>query len=279
MIEMIKSANFLLIIILIMQNIISLFTLGENLSYISEVLINQLFTLCIPLIIYLVYSKRRLSFKNTQLSFQKIIICAAGTISLGILAQFVNIPVLSLMENYGKYNNEIYIPNGSFEFTAFFILIAITPAIIEEIIFRKIVLKEYRGAYNDIIAIILCGFAFAILHGNFALFLPQFLIGTYLAYITIKSGEIYLAVICHFIHNSSSLIAQKFFYNELSNLIYGNMTVVFIISVLILWLSIIFLRKEKTTYKRNKIEIPVRSTKISLWLFITIALFFKIIFI
>lgn len=275
---MIKSANFLLITIFILQSIIGLIFNSGNFSYLFNIVVSQVFAILIPLILFISLNKRKTYLKQGYFKKVHIIIAILCTLAINILSQYINIPVISFMSDLNATMPIDYVPNGIFEFVAYFILIAFVPAILEEFLFRKIVLDEYRGVYGDFNAIILCGLSFALLHMNPASFVPQFIIGMFLSYLAVKTDGILLPIICHFIQNASLVIIRKFLYDEVVYALENNIVVNVIISIIILTAGIFIIGKSiKTKPKARKVYVENKITTALYFVFVSIVLGFNII--
>lgn len=82
----------------------------------------------------------------------------------------------------------------------------IVAPIIEEIVFRGIVLGGMLKKYSPKVAITISALLFAILHGNIHQGVNTFLLGLILAYVYYKTRSIYLTIFCHFVNNASAFL-------------------------------------------------------------------------
>ena len=86
-------------------------------------------------------------------------------------------------------------------------MIAILPAIGEELIFRGLLHKILvRWTGNIHITIIVTGFLFSAMHLQFYGFFPRWLIGVMFGYMLVWSGTIWLPVFAHFINNAVAVL-------------------------------------------------------------------------
>lgn len=81
-------------------------------------------------------------------------------------------------------------------------VMAVTPAICEEILFRGYLQRQVERSMGAVWAIIIIGTVFGLFHFRLTQVIPLSLIGMYLAYITWRSGSIWLAIIIHFLNNA-----------------------------------------------------------------------------
>lgn len=87
-------------------------------------------------------------------------------------------------------------------------LIAILPAIGEEIIFRGVFQRIFCNLFrSDNIAIWFTAFLFSALHFQFFGFLPRLILGLVFGYLYLWSGTLWLPVISHFVNNVVPVIA------------------------------------------------------------------------
>ena len=93
------------------------------------------------------------------------------------------------------------------EFILVVIVIAITPAICEEFLFRGLVFRNFEKIVPASKAIFFTGLLFALFHFHPFNIIPLTALGIFLTFIVYHSGSIYPAVICHFINNFISAFA------------------------------------------------------------------------
>ena len=87
------------------------------------------------------------------------------------------------------------------------VIIAILPAIGEEMLFRGIIQKQFvELANNKHAAVLLTAFLFSALHMQFFGFLPRFALGILLGYLYLWSGSLWLSIAAHFINNASAVV-------------------------------------------------------------------------
>jgi membrane protease YdiL (CAAX protease family) len=88
------------------------------------------------------------------------------------------------------------------------IIIAVLPAIGEEIVFRGLIQNElYRGTRNVHVSIWIAAFLFSAIHFQFFGFVPRLLLGALFGYLYYWSGSLSFAIFAHFVNNAVSVIA------------------------------------------------------------------------
>jgi len=92
------------------------------------------------------------------------------------------------------------------------LMIAILPAIAEEILFRGALARLFKDWTKNVhLAIFISSFIFAAIHMQFYGFLPRFLLGTVLGYLFFWSGSLWLPVVAHFTNNFLSVMVEFLF--------------------------------------------------------------------
>jgi uncharacterized protein len=87
------------------------------------------------------------------------------------------------------------------------IVIAIIPAIGEELLFRGVIQKLFTELANSKgFAVILTAILFSALHMQFFGFFPRFALGIMLGFLYVWSGSLWVSVTAHFINNAMAVI-------------------------------------------------------------------------
>lgn len=87
-------------------------------------------------------------------------------------------------------------------------IIAVLPAIGEEIVFRGLIQNEiYRGTKNVHVSVWVAAILFSAIHFQFFGFVPRLLLGALFGYLYYWSGDLSLAILAHFVNNAVSVVA------------------------------------------------------------------------
>lgn len=86
------------------------------------------------------------------------------------------------------------------------LVIAVLPAVMEEFLFRGIILSNTRAGAGDIRAIFIVGFCFALFHASPEQTIYQFICGCIFAFLAVRSGSILPSVLIHFLNNALIII-------------------------------------------------------------------------
>jgi membrane protease YdiL (CAAX protease family) len=84
------------------------------------------------------------------------------------------------------------------------IALAVIPAITEELVARGVVLSGFREV-SPLKAALVNGLIFGLMHGNLRQFFYAFALGTFIAMLVIRGGNVVYGVILHFVLNASQV--------------------------------------------------------------------------
>lgn len=99
------------------------------------------------------------------------------------------------------------------------IVIAVIPAIGEELIFRGVLLRTLKQwTNNSHIAVWISAILFSAMHIQFFGFLPRLFLGVLFGYLVVYSGSLWIAMIAHFVNNAAAVIAYYYYHNNLTKL-------------------------------------------------------------
>lgn len=131
------------------------------------------------------------------------------------------------------------------------IIVAIVPAIGEELLFRGVLLKLLNQLTKNIhVAVILSSIIFSAIHLQFYGFLPRMMLGMVLGYLFVFTGNLWVPIFVHFLNNASSAVIYFLHDNGYINVPmeeFGTSpNIVFVIGSLLisLWLMIMIYHKE-----------------------------------
>ena len=126
---------------------------------------------------------------------------------------------MELMEVQSKELTDSFLLMNNFIDLLFnLFLIAIIPAIGEEIFFRGIIqIKLQKIIRNPHLGIFVASFIFSVIHMQFFGFLPRLFLGMLLGYLYYFSANLWMSVIAHFINNALAVILMyPFFSNKIN---------------------------------------------------------------
>lgn len=117
----------------------------------------------------------------------------------------------------GRLVEGLLVMEGSGELLLTILVIAVLPAVGEELVFRGVLQNRLELAFgNPIAAIWVAGLIFSAFHMQFAGLLPRFMLGVGLGYLYYWSGSLWMSVAAHFTINGLQVAAQYFAPEEIS---------------------------------------------------------------
>lgn len=89
------------------------------------------------------------------------------------------------------------------------VVIAVLPAIGEELVFRGIIQREFfKGTNNIHVSIWVSAIIFSAIHLQFYGFVPRMLLGALFGYLYYWSGNLWMPILAHFVNNGFTVIAM-----------------------------------------------------------------------
>lgn len=182
--------------------------LGDYASSIISIIIQIFIMFLLPVFLFKIFRNKTIKqvfkdFSFKKLNFKSVIIC----IAIGVLVFVLNIAVSSffsvILSLFG-YENLGSSAEADYSIIAFIIAIvttAILPGFCEEIASRGMLLKGFNKlGWKKMILI--SGLLFGLMHLNIEQFFYATIIGWFLAFICISSGNIIPGMIIHFMNNA-----------------------------------------------------------------------------
>lgn len=122
-------------------------------------------------------------------------------LTLAILRQFPGLEEL-LKQNHPLTRELLAGASGRAGELQLFIVMAVLPALCEELAFRGFILRGLLRGFSPWTAICLSSFLFSLYQMNVFQFVPHFLFGIVLALLVVRSGSVWPAVLFHLVHNT-----------------------------------------------------------------------------
>ncbi len=95
-------------------------------------------------------------------------------------------------------------------------VIAVIPAIGEELMFRGLIQRQLMRRFQPWVAIVVTGALFSFFHLQMDGFFARWLLGIVLGWLYWRSGNFWVPVIAHFFNNAIQVVAQYFYAQRLS---------------------------------------------------------------
>jgi len=125
----------------------------------------------------------------------------------------------SVEKDTAEMINALLTVDSSYELFFNIVVVAVIPAIGEELIFRGILQRQLGRLFkNSIVAIWTAAIIFSAFHMQFEGFLPRLMLGALLGYLLYWTNNIWIPIIVHFMYNGLQVIAQHFYSEQFSNI-------------------------------------------------------------
>ena len=184
------------------------------------------------------------SFK-WQYAAYALVLSAGMFMGLG----FVNDAFVTVLRRAGAYVPSTYIPlDNGMQLFGFSVLLALLPALVEEIFFRGILLDCLKDA-KPVYAVITVSVCFALYHCSAAQLIYQLVYGAALTMLALAAKSVLPCIIAHFINNFAVLIFEYF--NVNINL-YSPVIIVIGLVLLACFFALIVLALNKQKIKDKK---------------------------
>lgn len=187
-------------------------------TFVLEQILQAFAPAMIPAIIMYFIYKRELAVKYEHKYDTKLIHCVLFFPAMITVSSFIGMisdDVFTTLHNlFGiqppSDNIASSVPTSDPEIIIFLISIVIIGPIAEEILFRGVILKAFRGL-GDTFAAVMSGVFFGLYHGNFYQAPYTMAMGIILGVLTIRAGSVLPAIIIHIVNN---FIATTASYSE-----------------------------------------------------------------
>ena len=185
--------------------------------------VGQVFGLAIPaLLLARMHSSRVKSYLRIRASDMKLMgLAVLGLVAftpivqwLGVVNQSIPLPeTLRMMEESQMQLIEKVLDGGlgvGFNLA----MLALVPAICEELLFRGYAQRQFERGLGPTSAILLSGIIFGLYHLRLSQVLPLSALGIFMAYLVWRTGSLWPAVIVHFANNAFSVLLANYAANQ-----------------------------------------------------------------
>lgn len=196
-------------------------TIAENAQYLLTAnTVGQFLGLALPIyFLSRMHSSRQWAFlrvRKTNMSFMGLSVL--GLVALtplvwwtGNLNSKLPLPewLAALEESQMELIEQVLSQNLGLAFSIF--VMAITPAICEEILFRGYIQRNAERSLGVWGGILFSGIIFGFFHLRLTQVVPLSMLGVYMAYITWRSGSLWPAILVHFVNNAAAVAMAAYF--------------------------------------------------------------------
>lgn len=227
----------------------------------------------IVLVFYFLYTKKPVSQALTEQKCEWKYFLIAVFLQVGLLSlSELNTLFLELLGNFGYVDAGITLPSmDGVGMVGVLFVVAVLPAVLEELLFRGMLLNGVKQ-FGEGIAVLICGGLFALYHQNPAQTLYQFCCGAAFALMAIRAGSVLPTILSHLLNNAAILILAKCGIYTLQGSVYAIILVVSIICLLgSLVYLLVFDKKEE-----GKVDLPdaetLKAERKNFWLFAAVGI-------
>lgn len=152
---------------------------------------------------------------------------------------------LEMETNATELTKRMLVANTTGQLLFNLLVMAVVPAVVEEVFCRGALLNIFSEKTNKIVAVWIVAIIFSLIHFQMYGFLPRMIYGAVLGYMLVWSGSLWLPILCHFVNNGTIVLASYFGENSpinqaMENLgkaeTYGYGILSAVVSVAILWI-------------------------------------------
>ena len=193
----------------------------------------------VPPIVYYFITRKEHQMKD--LGFREIA-CPWWLLLIGVVVMFVSLPVtnqltawngdmsfgsalakleeyLKTLEETAQVATEKMLNVNTFEGLLLnLLIIALIPAVGEEMTFRGVLQQSLTRRMNPHIAIFLSAAIFSFIHFQFYGFLPRMFLGILLGYMFYITGSLWTSMLMHFANNGTAVVLYYLNYNDIVNI-------------------------------------------------------------
>jgi len=175
-------------------------------------LVNEYILILIPTVLYILV--KRYSFKEV-FRFNKLepiqaLLIVLMSVPAYIVALMLNNIVVFFLQFIGDVPGQpIPVPKNFQELVVGILIVAVSPAICEEMLHRGVLLKAYenRGSMK---AVVITSVFFGIFHYDVTNFLGPVFLGLLMGYFVIRTNSIFAGMLAHFLNNTIAELLQFF---------------------------------------------------------------------
>ena len=212
----IKQSFFYLFVMLVLNIVISLAIWGIAFGLTKQITqdtITLLIGYAIVFTLATLYGWRRVTRQNSE---QKLITIGKTSLAIFIFSFFTTIALLLVLD---PIVNLIPMPDWLYDAFAqlmgekslsTFVMLCIAAPILEELIFRGIILQGFLKNYSPQKAIIWASILFGLVHLNPWQFIPAVVLGLFIGWVYWKTGSLLPCIFIHFVANTTSYVSSFF---------------------------------------------------------------------
>ena len=198
-----------LVLMILLSSAVGLFRLElENTEqWLVFTFIMEMLVIGVPPLIYVLVNKAniRQTFRINRISIKELVLVLGMAVFGYCIVSFINLILYRIFSFIGTPIVPEFPPiNNGRQYITALLVMALTPAVVEEFLFRGIILRGYErlGTRMSIIA---TGLLFAFLHLRITNIPAIIFLGIMIGYVVIRTDSIFAGVLYHFTQNAISV--------------------------------------------------------------------------
>ena len=205
----------------------------EKMGLYKYLFFSQVLSILIPALIFLylyhrenflVYIKAKMPKMNLFFMYSVMLLFLAYPLIQFSYTVNKKLPIANWFSDQSQFINsfmaDIMHINSFMDFITKIFLVALIPAVSEELFFRAGIQNELTGHMkNKDIAIILAAILFSAVHFQFDGFLPRFFLGLILGYVYYWSQSIWVSMTIHFLNNALLIVGAYLQQDQIDEII------------------------------------------------------------
>lgn len=256
------KSNLIFLVVTIVLILGSIIAETMGMDYTALEIGYQYMFILVPCLIFIILTKKdfKQALRLNKVNLKQIGICVVLGFLIQPVANMIAGLTTTLIGDMAAQGAEMALEGGMPQRGLIFslFLVALTPAICEEVLMRGVVLDGYRRIPLWKAAL-MNGILFGLFHNNLLQLTYAAFVGVILTYVVVYTNSIFPAMIMHFIMNGTSVIAEKFPGGTTAgilNLMESNYSICIIGGIIALILVILVLRilKKVSDYKQESYE-------------------------
>ncbi|MBE6082156.1 MULTISPECIES: type II CAAX endopeptidase family protein [Tissierellales] len=186
----------------------------------SGLVITEFLLILLPTVLFLLIKKSNFKkvLRLNKLSLKQILFIPLIVIFSYPVGTFLNYIVVAILSRFGEINTAaVPLPDNIRQLIISFFIIALSPGICEEVMFRGVMMSSYER-FGKAKAILISALLFGLFHFNIQNFLGPVFLGIIFGIIVNKTNSIYSSIIAHTTNNTIALLIGYFFSDGTKNI-------------------------------------------------------------
>ncbi len=181
--------------------------LADTGQWLTATFIMEILVIGIPPVLYLLLRKIdiRQTVRLNKTGVKELLLVLGMAVSGYGIVSFINLVWYWILSRFGTPVAPVYPPiNNGGQYITGLLVMALTPALVEEFLFRGVMLRGYERLGTKV-SIITTGVLFAVLHLRITNIPAIIFLGIMIGYVVVRTNSIFSGVLYHFTQNAISI--------------------------------------------------------------------------